>query len=260
MPYAEIDNARLHIRQQGSGPVALFVHGFPLDSSMWTDQINALSDLRRCIAVDLRGFGRSSPVTGEPLTMEGHAADLAAVLDLVSEEKADIVGLSMGGYVALAFAEMYPDRVRSIALLDTRSAPDSAEAKAGRDAAAERLLAEGRAAFAAGMESALLAPEASVSSRARLRSQIEGCPYETIVAALAGMRDRPDRTQGLPNISAPASVLVGEFDAVTPPSDAEEMALALPDSSLTIVPGAGHMTPIENPGAVNEALRLLFSR
>ena len=99
MPYAEINDTRLHIRQQGTGSVALFVHGFPLDSSMWIEQLADLCDLRRCIAPDLRGFGRSAPVTGAPLTMEEHAADLAGVLDLVSEEQADVVGLSMGGYV-----------------------------------------------------------------------------------------------------------------------------------------------------------------
>ena len=134
MPYAEFDEIRLHIRQQGSGPVALFIHGFPLDSTMWADQLAALSGDRRCVAVDLRGFGRSSPVNGAPLHMERHAADLAGVLDLVSEEQADIVGLSMGGYVALAFADAYPGRVRSLALVDTKATADSPEAKAGRDA------------------------------------------------------------------------------------------------------------------------------
>ncbi|MCP3993976.1 MAG: alpha/beta fold hydrolase [bacterium] len=260
MPYAEFDEVRLHIQQQGSGPVALFIHGFPLDSTMWIDQLNALSDIRRCVAIDLRGFGRSSPVNGAPLTMEQHAADLAAVLDLVSEEQADVVGLSMGGYVALAFAEAYPGRLRSLALLDTKSGADSDEAKAGRDALAERLLVEGRRAIATGMVDGLLAPEASIAARARLLSMIESCPYETIVASLAGMRDRPDRTAALPAISVPSAVVVGESDGVTPPEEAELMAGALSDTVMTIIPGAGHLTPIENPGAVNDALRALLLR
>lgn len=260
MPYAEVDDVRLHIRQQGSGRVALFIHGFPLDSTMWVEQLSALSEVRRCIAVDLRGFGRSSPGNGSPVSMERHAADLAGVLDIVSEEKADIVGLSMGGYVALAFAEMYPDRMRSLALLDTRSGADSDEGKAGRDATAVRLLEEGRAAIALGMEEGLLAPGASLASKARLRSMIEGCPYETIVAALGGMRDRPDRTAVLSNVAVPAAVLVGEHDSVTPPAEAEQMAATLPDSSLSVIPGSGHLTPIENPAAVNEALLSLFTR
>ena len=78
MPYAEVNDTRLHIRQAGTGPVALFIHGFPLDSTMWIEQIADLAAVRRCIAPDLRGFGRSAPVTGAPLTMEQHADDLAA--------------------------------------------------------------------------------------------------------------------------------------------------------------------------------------
>lgn len=260
MPYAEFDEIRLHIRQQGAGPVALFIHGFPLDSTMWIDQLNALSDIRRCIAVDLRGHGRSSPVNGAPLTMEEHATDLAAVLDLVSEEQADIVGLSMGGYVALAFAELYPGRVRTLALVDTKAGADSDEAKAGRDALAERLLLEGRRAIAAGMVEGLLAPGASISAKARLLSMIEECPYETIVASLAGMRDRADRSGVLPTVSVPSAVIVGELDGVTPPTEAELMMAALPDASLTVIPEAGHLSPIESPGAVTDALRALLLR
>ena len=260
MPYAEVNGTRLHIRQEGEGPVALFIHGFPLDSSMWIEQLEDLGSLRRCIAVDLRGFGRSAPVTGAPLTMEQHAADLAAVLDLVSAEQADIIGLSMGGYVAMAFADMYPDRVRSLALIDTRSGADSDEGKAGRNAMAERLLDEGRNAIAETMESGLLSPQATIAVRARLRSMVEACPYETIVGALGGMRDRPDRTAVLRQIAVPAAVIVGEQDTVAPPTEAEAMAVALPDAALTIVPGAGHMAPIEQPEAVNEALRVLLAR
>ena len=259
MPYAEVDDVRLHIRQAGSGPVALFVHGFPLDSSMWIEQVSALSDTHRCIAVDLRGFGRSSPATGAALTMERHAEDLAGVLDLVSEEQVDLIGLSMGGYVALAFAEMFPNRIRTLALVDTKASPDSEEGKAGRNAMIERLLAEGRDAIAGVMEGALLAPDASVAARARLRTMVENCPYETIVGALLGMRDRPDRTHVLEGVAVPTAVIVGELDAVTPPADAEQMASLLPDSTLTVVPGAGHMTPIENAGAVTDALRTHLS-
>lgn len=258
MPYAEVDGARLHIRQQGSGPVALFVHGFPLDSTMWIEQLTALSDIRRCVAVDLRGFGRSSPVTGDPLTMEQLADDLAAVLDLISAEHADVVGFSMGGYVALAFAERYPQRMRSLALVDTRSGADSAEGKAGRDAMAVRLVEEGRDAIAEAMQAGLLGPEASIKAKARVRSMVEGCPYETIVAALGGMRDREDRTAILSSVAVPTAVVVGEQDAVTPPADSEMMAGQLPEATLTVISGSGHMSPIEQPHAVSAVLRELL--
>ena len=116
-------------RLQGSGPVALFVHGFPLDSAMWLDQIADLSDIRRCVAPDLRGFGGSIPTTESDLSMEGHADDLHALLDALWIETVDLVGFSMGGYIALAFAERHPGRLRSLALVDTKSAPDSEAAE-----------------------------------------------------------------------------------------------------------------------------------
>ena len=260
MPYAEFDEVRLHIRQAGSGSVALFVHGFPLDSSMWIDQLNALSEVRRCIAVDLRGFGRSSSVNGSPLQMQEMADDLAGVLDLVSEERADIIGFSMGGYVALAFAEIYPKRMRTLALVDTKSGADTPDGKAGRDAMAEKLVTDGRIAIAELMQAGLLGPQASVAAQARLRTMIENCPYETIVGALGGMRDRTDRTEVLASIDVPTAVIVGEHDAVTPPAEAEAMAAAIADATLTIVPDSGHMSPIEQPAAVNDALLELFSR
>jgi 3-oxoadipate enol-lactonase len=227
---------------------------------MWIEQLSALSSVRRCVAVDLRGFGYSSPATGEPLTMEQHAADLAGVLDLMSEERADIIGLSMGGYVALAFAERYPDRMRSLALLDTRASADSEESKAGRDAMAQRVIAEGRQALAATMQDALLAPSASSAARARLRTMIESCPYETIIGALAGMRDRPDRTSVLGSITVPTMVIVGAEDRVTPPADAARMAEAIPGATLVTIPAAGHLTPVEQPAAVGDALAELLPR
>lgn len=260
MPYADVNGARLHIRQKGTGPLALFVHGFPLDSTMWVEQLDALADMRRCVAVDLRGFGRSSPVTGDPLTMEELADDLAEVLNLVSEEQAEIIGFSMGGYVALAFAERYPERMRTLALVDTRSGADSAEGKQGRDAMAGRLLQDGRSEIAAVMQAGLLGPEPPLKAQARVRSMVEECRYETIVAALGGMRDRPDRTDVLDSIAVPVAVMVGEHDEVTPPTEAEVMAAAIPDATLTVIPGAGHMSPVEQPAAVNAVLRDLFVR
>ena len=260
MPYAEVNGTRLHIQEQGSGPTALFVHGFPFDSSMWIQQLAGLADIRRCVAVDLRGFGRSAPVSGEPLTMDQHAEDLVGVLDLISEEQADVVGLSMGGYVALALAQLYPARLRSLALVDTKAGADSDEGKAGRDAMAEKLVGEGRAAISEAMLAGLLSPEASVAARARLRSMVEGCRYETIVGALAGMRDRPDREAVLASVKVPTAVIVGEHDGVTPPAEAELMAAAIADASFTVIPGSGHVTPIEQPAATTAALRDLFMR
>lgn len=258
MPYLEFNESIFHYHEQGDGPVALFLHGFPFDASMWAEQMDDLAGLRRCVAIDLRGFGRSERSARPVLTMEDHADDLATFLTKTSVVAGvDLVGLSMGGYVALAFAQRYPDQVRSLALLDTRATADTEEARAGRDIAEALVVREGRSAFAATMIDALFAEEASPWMKARVRTMIEGTPTETIVAALEGMKQRPDRTQVMAHAQIPMAVIVGERDRWVSVDDAQRMAEST-GASFTVVPGAGHMTPIEQPGAVVSALRALW--
>jgi pimeloyl-ACP methyl ester carboxylesterase len=258
MPHLDLDDTRLHYRERGSGPLALFVHGYPLDSTLWLEQLEDLADLRRCVAPDLRGFGLSEPSCLPALTMERHADDLADLLDRLGAQAADVVGLSMGGYVALALVERHPGLVRSLALVDTRADADSAAAREGRDTAAARLLEQGREALAGELRAALLGPHASAPARARLRSMVEGTRYETILAALEGMKQRPDRSEVLERLAVPVAIVVGEDDALTPPAQARSMAARIPGARLTVVPGAGHLTPLEAPEALSAALRELW--
>jgi pimeloyl-ACP methyl ester carboxylesterase len=245
-------------REQGSGPVALLVHGFPLDSSMWLDQLVGLSDIRRCIAPDLRGFGGSAPTNETDLSMERHANDLLAILDALEVDQIDLVGFSMGGYIALALAERCGERLRSLSMVDTKSAADTEAAKDGRDAAAERVTADGRSLLASDLMGVLLDESASLRARARFRTMVEATPTETIVAALDGMKNRPDRTPVLAGLEMPVAVIVGESDVPTPVSDAVQMASAV-GGSLAVIAGAGHMAPIERPAEVIDVLRSLWS-
>lgn len=256
----QLDRVTLHTRTVGHGPVALFVHGFPFDSRMWLDQIEALADVRTCVAVDLRGFGVSSPVGGETLTMELFASDLDLLLDAMGADRVDLVGLSMGGYVALAFAEMFGHRLRSLALVDSRAGADDAEGRRRRDLMARAVMKNGRRAMAAEIASAVLADSVSAPVRARLQTMIEATPFETFLGAVEGMKQRPDRSQVLAAIICPTSIVVGEHDAITPPHDAEAMAAAIADAELHVIPDAAHVSPMEQPEAVNAALRALFTR
>lgn len=259
MRYVEVRDTRLHYREVGSGPLALFIHGFPHDHTMWLDQLEALGGIRRCIAPDLRGFGLSDPITTTTLPMELHADDLAAIIEVLDGGPADIVALSMGGYVALAFWERHRRLVRSIALVDTRAEADDAEGKQQREEAIESTLSDGRKALADQMLGQLLADDADALPRARLRSMIEGTRYETIVAAQRGMRDRPDRNHLLATIDVPTLVAVGEQDTVTPPEAVKAMAEAVPGARFASVSGAGHMSPLEQPATVNEILADFWS-
>ncbi len=258
MPFARVNGNMLFYREVGDGPLALFVHGFPLDHSLWLDQLKGLAHVRRCVAVDLRGFGRSDPTVDPVLGMEMLADDLAGTIDALGAHQADIVALSMGGYVALALYELRPSLVRSLTLADTRAGADTKEGKMARDALADRLLDKGRAAVASELIPALLGRTPSSRAQARLRSMIEGTRYETFVAALAGMRDRQDRSQLLSRIEVPTLVMGGEEDTLIPERDTRDLASAIPGARLAMIGDAGHLPPIEQPDQVNQALIELF--
>ncbi len=258
MPFARVNGTMLYYREAGEGRLALFIHGFPLDHSVWLDQLSGLAHVRRCVAVDLRGFGRSDPIVESALSMEVMADDVAGMVDALGADQADIIGLSMGGYVALALWELRPELVRSLTLVDTRAGADTVDARAGRQALVDRLLSDGRSAVAGDLSGSLLAPGSGALIRARLRSMVEGTRYETMVAALDGMRSRADRTALLASISVPSLVIGGELDPLTPPSQMRALAESIKGARTAIVPGAGHLPPMERPDPTNEALMELF--
>ena len=189
----------------------------------------AFRSIARVITPDLRGHGKSEIVPG-PFTMEQHADDLAALLDYLKIRRAVVAGLSMGGYVAFAFWRRYPARVHGLILADTRAEPDSAAARAGRDAAMDRVQQTGTAAYAEEMLPRLLAPDSLVNVRIAeaARKTMAEQSVDGIIGALGGLRDRVDSWATLPTIAVPALVIAGGDDVITPPADAQAMAAAIP--------------------------------
>ena len=139
-------------------------------------------------------------------------------------------------------------------LVDTRAGADGDAARAARDSAIATVVEKGRGTIADAMLPKLLAPGADPLVAARIRTMIESQPVETIVADLRGLRDRPDRTALLPTLRVPTLVVVGEQDVITPPAEAQAMAAAVQGARLAVVPGCGHMTPMEAPGAFVDLL------
>ena len=214
----------------------------------------------RVVAPDLRGAGYSEVPPG-PYSMDQYAADLAGLLDHLGLQRAVIGGLSMGGYVAFAFWRHYPQRVRALVLCDTRAEADSPEAKANREAAIATVQREGSDAFARQQMEKLLAPQSLANTRLAGRSLalMAVQPVPGIVATLQALRDRPDSRPTLATIDVPVLVLVGSEDHVTPPAVAKQMADALRNVRLTVIPSAGHMSPFEQPRAVNRGLRVFLA-
>lgn len=253
----KVSGVELAYVDQGAGPVVVLVHGFPLDHSMWDAQIAALAGRHRVIAPDLRGFGRSQ-ATGGVATMQQMADDIAGLLDaLAIREPVSFCGLSMGGYVAWQFWARHGARLARLALCDTRAIADTPDAAAGRRKLADQVLSEGPAPVWQAMREKLFAPRtlaeqpeiAAAQERVTLATSAAG-----IAAALHGMAERPDMTARLAEIDLPTLVLVGEHDAISGPAEMRGIAESIRGARLAIIPAAGHMTPLENPAAVTQAL------
>ena len=210
---------------------------------------------------------RSTPACGSrtreqspPTSIDAHADDLAALLDERAIPRATLVGLSMGGYIAIAFARRHGARLAGLVLADTRAAADSDEAKAGRDASIAKVRAEGVPALVEGMLSKLLGPSVSAEVRERIRALACEQAPAGVISALTAMRDRADATGVLPTITVPALVMVGRADTLTKPDEAEAMARALPHASLTMLEGAGHLSNQESAEAFTAELRGFLDR
>jgi pimeloyl-ACP methyl ester carboxylesterase len=245
----------LAYEERGSGPVLVFVHGFPLDRRMWIDQLAGLAKLRTCVAVDLRGNGLSKIDDPAPdFSMDLFADDVAKTLDEIGADKADLCGLSMGGYVTFAFWRRHRDRVRSLILCDTKSEADTAEGKEGRVKTAQLVKENGMGALWEQLGQKLLGPDPSEETVERLKDMFLAQPPEVTAADALAMRDRPDSTPDLPGIDVPVLWLHGEQDKLMPIDGARATVAKIPDGRLVPVPGGGHMAPMENPGVANAAI------
>jgi 3-oxoadipate enol-lactonase len=257
MPIVTVNHTPLHYLDRGprDAPAVLLVHGFPLDSRMWRSQTEELSRSHRVVTPDLRGFGQSH--SSDAFTLESLADDLHALIQTLRLGPVVLGGLSMGGYTALAYVRKYPGTLRGLMLVDTRAEADTPEAKDNRGKMIELVRAQGAKAVAAKMLEKLVAPDTLAQNPhvvAELRSIMEACRALTIEHALTAMRDRPDRVGELGAIAMPTLILVGELDAITPPPAAQVMHRTIPRSKYLVIPGAGHMAPMERAQQVNDAM------
>lgn len=223
---------------------------------MWAPQVKELSERYRVITPDFRGHGESG-LADEDSTMERLAEDVRGLLDHSKLERVALGGLSMGGYVAFAFYRRWPERVTALILADTRAGADTEEGRKGRYETAALAEREGSAAIAERMLPKLLAPvthERQPEVVAAVREMILEASPAGIARALRGMAARPASLDLLPQIKCPALIVVGEQDGLTPPTDSEAMAKAIPNSKLVMIPEAGHLSNLEQPASFNSAM------
>jgi len=242
-------------------PVA-FIHGFPFSHEMWDPQISAVGQRHRAIAYDVRGHGGSIVGDGQ-YTIEGHVDDLIGLLDALHIARTVIVGLSMGGYIALRALERNPERFRAAVLCDTRSEADSNEGKIKRFASLAALRHNGAAAFAGGFVKNVFAPETFQTNPGaieKIRTVISRMPVLAIAGTILALASRTDTTDSLAAIRVPTLILVGEHDVTTPPAAARAMHSRIAGSELHIIPHSAHMSNLENPEAFNSHLLPFLDR
>jgi len=242
----------LSFKERGHGPALVFLHAYPLDSSMWSAQIEFFSDRYRVIAPDIIGFGGSQPA--RPWTMWQMGEELAALLDHLEIEKCALLGLSMGGYISLPFAVTRPDRVDRLVLAHTRARGDLEPERSARNAMIEELKAAGTATLPQKMLSRLLGSDASGEVRTFVRSAIERTTPEADIFAVTAMRDRNDQTAHLSGLQCRTMVVAGSGDAILKVEDCREMANAIPRGEFVVIPNTGHLSNLEDPAAFNRTV------
>lgn len=244
-------------RDKGSGPPAVFLHSFLLNSNLWLDQLHGLGDIRRCIAPDLRGWGESEPVTDAHPDPVAYAQDVVEFLDRIGVDgPVDLVGLSVGAFIAGLVYEKIPDRVASITLI-------SSTFDFKRDPIYERyqqemarlVTVEGKDALFRRFDEYIDSPTASLQRRARYHQMLLETRTEMIVAFLTSTGRNSPRPDLPATIKVPVLLPVGTDDVVITPDRADQMARAFPLARVVRLKGAGRLLPLESPEELNTALR-----
>ncbi|HJZ68542.1 MAG TPA: alpha/beta fold hydrolase [Blastocatellia bacterium] len=252
----QVNGIDVDYRDQDVGLPVLFIHAFPLNQTMWDEQVAALRTHSRAITLDLRGFGKTDAPPGS-YTMDQMAADVRGLMTVLEIDRAVLVGLSMGGYVSLALYRNYPDVVGALVLADTRAGADTHAARERRLKSAEKAERDGARAIADDMIQ-LLVGRTTLERRPavveRVRKMIEANSPKGIAGAQRGMAERRDSTYILAGIDFPTLIIVGDEDTLTPVAEAEGLRSGIRGARLEVIDGAGHLSNLERPDKFNSVL------
>jgi pimeloyl-ACP methyl ester carboxylesterase len=248
-----VNGIRLAYERRGTGSPLVLLHGYPLDHHLWDEVAPLLVDRFDLILPDLRGFGESSTVDSF-YAMEDFASDIAALLDHLEIQKTAIVGHSMGGYVALAFARLYPERVSGLGLVSSQALADAPDRKEGRYKSAAEVADKGIGSVVAAMMPKFTSnPELQDFARESMERQ-QPAAY---IGALKAMAERVDSTPLLSSLKVPVVLVHGDADQLIPIDRSREVKAVLPNAYFVEISGAGHMPMMEDPQATAEALNHL---
>lgn len=260
MPTSVLNGTRYAFIDEGEGPLLVFGHGLLASREMFRAQIDALSDRYRVISLDWPGHGESDWPRAGGWTFWDLAEDSAALVRQLGEEQAVFAGLSQGGFAFMRLALKRPQVVRGLILMDTSAKPEPAENQEPYRHLAEILRhgSDQERRGAAEIAATILYGEPwRQANPEQLEHEIEimlAHPREGLYAAAHAVFDRDDISDRIGEITAPTLVMCGELDTATVPDRSEQIAAAIPNSELVMIPAAGHHSAIENPAPVTVAI------
>ncbi|MBY0377816.1 MAG: alpha/beta hydrolase [Gammaproteobacteria bacterium] len=243
-----------------SGKPLVLIHAFPTDQQLWSPQTEALNKHFRVITLDLWGFGQSSPTEGEAITMTQYADEINTLLDHLQIKHAIIGGESMGGYIALAFLNKYPQKIDGLILSDTQPIADNAETKKKREALAKEVLEQGTSNLIKGFLPQALSPAASAKTELFLTGIMEKQSAKGIASALRGMALRQDMSSTLAATSLPVLIITGEEDRLISPKQSQDMQALAKNSQLVVIKNAGHLSNLEQAEKWNKAVIEMYTK
>lgn len=253
MQKIQVNNITLAFERRGKGTPLVLLHGFPLDHHTWDFAAPRLEDSFDLIIPDLRGFGESA-TSDTTYTMDDFASDIAGLLDYLGIKKTAIAGHSMGGYVALAFTKLHPERVSGLGLVSTQTLADPPDRKEGRYKSAADVGENGIGSVVEAMTPKFTEDkEIQLSSREIMERQKPGA----FIGALKAMAERMDTTSLLSSFNSPLVVIHGDKDNLIPIDRAREVKLLVPSAHLVELQGVGHLPMMEAVKETVEALKLL---
>ncbi|KTD25908.1 alpha/beta hydrolase [Legionella maceachernii] len=242
----------------GRGEPLVLLHAFPTDKNVWLPQQQGLKQYFRVISLDLWGFGYSEGTSGLAVTMNEYADEVAQLLDQLTIKKAIIGGTSMGGYIALAFLDKYPNRVKGLILSNTQAVTDGPEITKSNNALASDVLIDGTQKFVNNFMSNALSAEAPQQIRLFLQNiLLDQTPFG-LASALRGMSIRKDFSQVLAQTTLPVLIITSDKDFVIPPQQSANMHALAKNSKLVVLSDAGHLSNLEQPEQWNKAVISAF--
>ena len=252
-----INNLNLSYDDVGEGNIPIiFLHGFPFDKSMWAKQLDFFATTNRVIAIDIRGFGKSTDES-TPLSIDLFSDDLMLFMNQMKISKAIICGLSMGGFIALNAQARFPDRFEAIILCDTQCIADTIEVKLNRYKTIDEIALNGTLNFNEAFIKKVFCKNSFTNKQeivTQLRSVVMANQEQIVINGLKALAERSETCSTLSEINIPTLIICGREDEVTPLEQSEFLHTSIKASVLHIIDNAGHVSNIEQPEEFNNEI------